>query len=95
VVGGPYQTITDTKQISVNPPLAPAVSTGQSPQVNTQPTGFTIMGISPLIIVIPGAAAGAFVVLKKKNMLDGISERINIAEKFSGMKERFAEMRQK
>jgi hypothetical protein len=89
VGGGPYQTVTATKQISINPPLIPANSTGQSTQVNTQTTGFTIMGVSPILFVIPGAAAGAFIVLKKKNMLEGVSDR------FSGMKERFAEMRQR
>jgi hypothetical protein len=89
VGGGPYQTVTATKQISINPPLLPTNSTGQSTQVNTRPTGFTIMGVSPILFVIPGAAAGAFIVLKKKNMLEGVSER------FSGIKERFVEMREK
>ncbi|HJT10282.1 MAG TPA: Ig-like domain-containing protein, partial [Candidatus Nitrosotalea sp.] len=84
VGGGPYQTVTASKQISVNPPLLSA-TTVQSSQDNSQSNSFTVMGISPIIFVIPGAAAAAFVILKKKNMLEGISERINIAEKFSEM----------
>ncbi|MGC1708341.1 MAG: Ig-like domain-containing protein [Nitrosotalea sp.] len=84
VGGGLYQTVTVTKQISINPPLLAANSTGQPAQDNPQSTSFTVMGVSPLLFVIPGAAAGAFIVLKKKNMLEGISE------KFSGIKERMS-----
>lgn len=90
VGGGMYETITATKQISINPPLVPAATsqpTGQAPQ---QTGGFTVMGLSPILFVIPGAAAAAFVVLKKKNILEGISERMNFAEKFSGMRGRFS-----
>jgi|GEM_PF-712584 len=95
VSGGPYQTITATKQISINPPLSSVSSSGQSAQNNPQPSNqqpnsFTIMGISPILFVIPGAAAATFVVLKKKNMLEGISERINLTEKFSGIKEKMS-----
>jgi hypothetical protein len=94
VSGGPYQTITATKQISINPPLSSVSPSGQSaqnnPPPNQQPNSFTIMGISPILFVIPGAAAATFVVLKKKNMLEGISERINITEKFSEMKEKMS-----
>jgi hypothetical protein len=90
VGGGPYSTVTTTKQISINQPLIPATnSTGQSAQANTQSTGFTVMGVSPLIFVIPGAAAGAFIVMKKRNMLEGISERFSeITERFTAMRER-------
>ncbi len=84
--GGPYQTVTATKQVSVNQPLLPATNPStQSSQGNTQSNGFTVMGMSPIIFVIPGAAAAAFVILKKKNLLEGISERVNISEKFSEM----------
>ena len=84
VGGGPYQTVTATKQVSVNQPLL-STTPVQSSQDNSQSNSFTVMGISPIIFVIPGAAAAAFVILKKKNMLEGISERVNIAEKFSEM----------
>lgn len=90
VGGGPYSIVTTTRQISINQPLIPATnSTGQSTQASTQSTGFTVMGVSPLIFVIPGAAAGAFIVMKKRNMLEGISERC------SEIKERLTEMRER
>ncbi|MDE1816655.1 MAG: Ig-like domain-containing protein, partial [Thaumarchaeota archaeon] len=85
VGGGPYQIVTATKQVSVNPPLLTASPSGESTQGSTQSNGFTVMGVSPILFVIPGAAAAAFVILKKKNMLEGISERVNIAERFSEM----------
>ncbi|MDE1830511.1 MAG: Ig-like domain-containing protein, partial [Thaumarchaeota archaeon] len=90
VGGGPYQTVTATKQISINPPLLPASSSGQPSQNNAPQTGFTVMGMNPILFIIPGAAAAAFVVLKKKNMLEGISEKINITDKFSGIKGRMS-----
>ncbi|MDE1765520.1 MAG: Ig-like domain-containing protein [Thaumarchaeota archaeon] len=85
VGGGPYQTVTATKQVGINQPLLPAASPGQTTQGSSQSSSFTVMGLNPILFIIPGAAAAAFLVLKKKNMLEGISERINIAERFSGM----------
>ncbi|MGI0088107.1 MAG: Ig-like domain-containing protein [Nitrosotalea sp.] len=95
VGGGLYQTVTVTKQISINPPLVAASPAKQSTQDNTQPTGFTVMGINPLFLIIPVAAGAAILVLKKKEMLEGISEKIGLEEKISGIKERFTEMREK
>ncbi|MGI0072366.1 MAG: hypothetical protein ACREA3_00945 [Nitrosotalea sp.] len=94
VGGGPYQTVTVTKQVSINPPLQPANSTS-SVQANPQSTGFTVMGINPLLFIIPGAAAAAFVVLKKKDMLNGISEKVGIADKFTGIKEKMSNLKQR
>lgn len=88
VGSGPYQTVTVSKDISINPPLQPTAS--QAQQSNASQPGITVMGLSPVLFVIPGAAAAAFVVLKKKNMLEGISERINLAEKFSEIRERMS-----
>lgn len=84
VGGGPYQTVIATKQVSINQPLLSTTS-GQPAQNSSQSNSFTVLGVSPILFIIPGAAAAAFVVLKKKNMLEGISERINITERFSGM----------
>ncbi|MDE1868319.1 MAG: Ig-like domain-containing protein, partial [Thaumarchaeota archaeon] len=95
VGGGPYQTVTVDKQVSINPPLQPLISTGQSGQSNSQSSGFTVMGVSPLLFIIPGAAAAAFVVLKKKQMLDGITEKINITDRFSEIKERMMDSGQR
>ena len=90
VGGGPYQVITASKQIGINPPLLAASPNSQSSQTNPSQTGVTIMGMNPILFIIPGAAAAAFVVLKKKNMLEGISERINLADKFSGIRGRMS-----
>lgn len=93
VGGGPYQVVTATKQVTINSPLGPTssiVSTGA-----TQPTGLTILGLSPLLFVIPGGGAAAFVILKKKNMLDGITEKIDISGKISEIKDRVSDLRQR
>jgi hypothetical protein len=96
VGGGVYQVVTATKQVAINAPLQPASSTPASTaEANPSPTGLTIMGLSPLLFIIPGAGAAAFIVLKKKNMLEGISERISIADKFSAIKDRMSELKQR
>ncbi len=86
VGGGLYQAVTATKQVSVNPPLGPVGGTSSG---NQQPA-FSIFGVSPLLFIIPGAGAAAFVVLRKREMLDGISERIGIAERFAEIRERMS-----
>jgi len=93
VSGGQYETQTVTKQIAVNPPLLSATSSTASQQNNSL-SGFTILGMSPLIFIIPGAAAAAFVVLKKKGVLDGVLEGSSFLDKISGIKERMADLRQ-
>jgi hypothetical protein len=95
VGGGAYQVVTTTKQVVINPPLQPAVTTPSTTESNPSPTGLTILGFSPLLFVIPGAGAAAFIVLKKKNMLEGISERISITDKFSTIKDRMSELKQR
>lgn len=96
VGGGPYQTSVVSKTVSINAPLAsPSPAPAENTQASPQPSGFTVMGLNPLIFIIPGAGAAAFVVLKKKNMLEGITEKIGIGEKISGIKERMSELRQK
>lgn len=92
VSGGMFSTLSVDKQITVNPPL-----TNQNiPAQNTLNTnGFSIFGINPLFIVIPAGAAGACIILKKKNMLDGITQKINLLEKVSEIKERITTLREK
>lgn len=90
VGSGPYQSVTATKQITINQPLMQPSPSGQASQSGSQQTSFTLLGMSPILFAIPGAAAAAFVVLKKRNMLEGISEKINIAEKFSGVRGRLS-----
>jgi hypothetical protein len=85
VSGGIFGTNTVSKAITVNPPLTPAST--QNPQ-NTG--SFSIMGINPLFIIIPGVAAASGIILKKKNMLDGVSEKMNLSEKLLEIKERIS-----
>jgi hypothetical protein len=90
VAGGIFSATTVSKDIAVNPPLIQGPST-TSPNTNS----FSIMGINPLFIIIPGAAAAGGIILKKKNMLDGMSEKMNLGEKFLEIKERISGMREK
>ncbi|TLX70114.1 MAG: hypothetical protein E6L05_04510 [Thaumarchaeota archaeon] len=92
VSGGIFSTTSVDKQVTVNQPL----TTQNTPAQNTLNTnGFSIFGINPLFIVIPAGAAGAGIILKKKNMLDGITQKINLLEKVSEIKERITTLREK
>jgi hypothetical protein len=90
VAGGIFSETTVSKDIAVNPPLIQGPSTA-----STNTNSFSIMGINPLFIIIPGAAAASGIILKKKNMLDGMSEKMNLGEKFLEIKERISGMREK
>jgi len=92
VSGGIFSTTSVDKQVTVNQPL----TTQNTPAQNTlNINGFSIFGINPLFIVIPAGAAGAGIILKKKNMLDGITQKINLLEKISEIKERITTLRAK
>ncbi len=92
VSGGIYGITTANKVITVNAPLTPQ----NSPSVPTDGnTGFSIFGINPIFIIIPAAAAAGVVVLKKKNMLEGITEKIGLSEKFAEIKEKIPGLREK
>jgi hypothetical protein len=86
-----------SKTINVNAPLAPATASNTAPNKAPNSTPFSLFGINPMFIVIPVAAAGAggIIILKKKNMLDGITEKISIMEKVSGIKDRITQLREK
>lgn len=92
VSGGIYGVVAANKDVTVNPPLTP--QSGSTSSAGTT-GGFSIAGLNPLFIVIPVAVAVGGVVLKKKNMLDGISEKIGIMEKFTEVKERLTQSREK
>ncbi|MBI3623634.1 hypothetical protein HY212_06175 [Candidatus Pacearchaeota archaeon] len=92
VSGGVYGITTANKVIAVNAPLTPQNS--QSVPTDTN-MGFSIFGINPVFIIIPVAAAVGVIVLKKKNMLEGITEKIGLSEKFSEIKEKISGLREK
>jgi hypothetical protein len=95
VSGGVYGTTSAEKSVKVNPPLVSPSSSTTGGLSNTN--SFNILGLNPLFVIIPvaAAAAGGLVVLKKKNMLDGITEKISIMEKITEVKDRLSQMREK
>ena len=56
---------------------------------------FNVMGINILHIIIPVAVGRSLLILKKKNMLDGIIEKLNFVEKISKIKEKLSKIREK
>jgi hypothetical protein len=83
--GGIYGSGSASKDVTVKQPLQ-----GTS-NAQTGAGSMNVLGVNPLFIIIPVAAGvGGLFVLKKKNMLDGISEKISFLEKFSGITERFS-----
>ena len=88
VLGGEYQLTHATKDVTVNALLA-ANSSGSTPQNN-----ISLFGVSPLFLGIPIVAGVGILFFKKKEMFEGISEKINLQERFSELKERMAERRQ-
>ena len=55
---------------------------------------FNVMGINILYIIIPVAVERSLLILKKKNTLDGIIEKLFL-EKISKIKEKLPEIREK
>lgn len=84
VSGGLYSPSIINKQITINQPL-------QSTGTNFSMSDF--MGINPFLIIIPAIAVGVIIFLKKKGMLEDISEKIIIVEKISNLKERISQSR--
>ena len=92
--GGIYGSGSASKDVNVNTPLEGTTQTSDS-QTGGE-SMMNVLGINPLFIIIPVAAGvGGFFVLKKKNMLDGISEKITFIEKFSEIKEKISELRER
>jgi len=92
--GGIYGSGSASKDVNVNTPLEGTTQTSDS-QTGGE-SMMNVFGINPLFIIIPVAAGvGGFFVLKKKNMLDGISEKITFIEKFSEIKEKISELRER
>ena len=87
VLGGEYQLTHATKDVTVNAPLTASSS---APTQNN----VSLFGINPLFLVIPIVAGVGILFFKKKEMFENISEKINLQERFSELKERMAERRQ-
>jgi hypothetical protein len=89
VSGGVYGLTTANKELNVNQPLE------SEPVATHENNLFSIGGINILFIIIPAAIGGTLVILKKKNMLDGITEKLNFGEKISEIKEKLSGIRGK
>src|SRR2546428_1196293 len=93
--GGIYGIASASKDVNVNQPLVSS-SGGTSAAQSGSGSQLSVLGINPLFIIIPVAAgAGGFFFLKKKNMLEGISEKISFAERFSEIKERIPGLKER
>ena len=89
LVGNAFSVSNLNKQIKVNEPLTTVPTTQQ----NTDTAG--IFGINPIFIIIPVAAAAGGIILKKRNILEGFTEKISLAERISEVKERLSQLREK
>ncbi len=89
VSGGLYKITTSSKDITINAPLASASAT-QSAQTNSM----SIFGINPLLLIIPVVGGIGILAFKKREMFEGMSEKLNISERFSGIKEKVSNMRE-
>ena len=81
-----FQVITVKKQINVNQPLS------SSPVSTHDANSMILFGMNPIFIVIPVVAVVG-IVLKKKNMLDGITEKLSFTERILEVKERIVQLR--
>jgi hypothetical protein len=87
VSGGSYEDVVVTKDVKINASLSPEKGSLQ-PKDNT--TSFSIMGISPILLIIP-AVVGVigFLFFKKREMLEGIAEKMSeIKEKMTNLRQR-------
>ncbi len=90
--GGLYGQTTGSKDVTVLQPLSKSGDTNSAGGLGSQ---FTIAGINPVFIIIPVAGGAAVFVLKKKNLLDGVMEKVGFAEKFAGIKEKITELKER
>jgi hypothetical protein len=92
VSGGTDGDTVATKDITVNPPLS---SSNGTPVPQTSSTSFSILGISPIFLIIPVVAGVlVFMFFKKRNLLEGLTGRISINDEMSAMREKIMNLRQ-
>ncbi len=88
VSGGSFVDTTVSKEVMIN-------ATQNMPQVQVQEQDqfAIILGLNPIYFAVPAAASAAIFVLKKKGLLDGLTERIGFVSKISEIKERIMQIR--
>ena len=93
VSGGSYDSTVVTKDVTVNAPLASQAQTQQT-QNNSQPS-FTIMGINPILFIIPVVAGLGVLLFKKREILSTVTEKIGFGGKIGEIKEKMTALTQR
>ncbi len=89
--GGIYNVASASKDITILQPL----SEGDNPNAAGGAGSMSIAGINPLLVIIPVAAGVAVFILKKKNLLEGVGEKMGLTDKFAVIKEKIAELKER
>jgi len=89
VSGGLYQVTTSSKDITINAPLA------STPSENIPKNNLSILGsIDPLMLVIPLVAGIGILIFKKREMFEEISEKINLSEMITELKDKVSHVKE-
>ena len=89
ISGGLYATTTSSKDITINAPLVSA-----SPSTSTQNSLPVLGGINPLMFVIPVVAGVGTLIFKKREMFEEISEKFNLSERITELKDKVSSKRE-
>jgi hypothetical protein len=90
VSGGLYKIVTTSKDITINAPLVASTPT----TTNTQQNNLSLFGINPLLFVIPVVAGIAILVFRKKEMFEGMFEKLNLSARIAELKDKVSGMRE-
>ena len=96
VSGGPYESTVATKDIQVNAPLSAENVLGHSGNGSqTTSSAFTVMGINPILFIIPVVAGIGVFAYKKKELVSELVEKMGLGDKISEIKEKIMGLRQR
>ncbi len=89
VSGGLYTVATSSKDVTINAPLA------SSMPENTPKNNLPILGgIDPLMLVIPVVVGIGILIFKKREMFEEMSEKFNLSEMITELKEKVSHVRE-
>jgi hypothetical protein len=91
VSGSLYKITASSKDITINAPLA--VSTPPTHTENVQQNNLSVFGINPLMFVIPVVAGMGILIFRKKVMFENISEKLNLSERITELKDKVSGIR--
>jgi hypothetical protein len=89
VSGGLYAVATSSKDVTINAPLANSASEN-TPKNNLPLLG----GIDPLMLIVPVVVGIGILIFKKREMFEEMSEKFNLSEMFSELKEKVSHARE-